>query len=158
MHKLNTKFPSKTVYFLGVRGLTSFYAVYDYTTSGHMDLYSMYLLYIHFHNIYIYLFLIQYKCNRLSSILFGTVHSNRTVAEKRTVLFWVIPQRVVVISDILGQPIGPILRVQETKRKPIVPNLELYRGRVWAVKSLSSMVSANRVVASVWDGGECGSQ
>jgi len=35
----------------------------------------------------------------LTSILFGTVHSNRTVPEKRTVLFWVIPQQVVVISN-----------------------------------------------------------
>jgi hypothetical protein len=29
---------------------------------------------------------------------------------------------------------------------------------VWAVESLSSVVSANRVDASGWDGGECGSQ
>jgi hypothetical protein len=33
----------------------------------------------------------------------------------RTALFWVIAQRVVVVSYILGQPIGPILRVQESK-------------------------------------------
>jgi len=38
-HTSNTKFPFKTVYFLGVRGLTaSSYIVYDYTTSGHTDL------------------------------------------------------------------------------------------------------------------------
>jgi len=38
-HKLNTKFTFKTVYFLGVRGLTTTsYIVYDYTTSGRTDL------------------------------------------------------------------------------------------------------------------------
>ena len=36
--KSNTKFPLKTVYFLGVgRLITSSYIVYDYTTSGHTD-------------------------------------------------------------------------------------------------------------------------
>jgi hypothetical protein len=29
---------------------------------------------------------------------------------------------------------------------------------VWEVKILSSVLSASRVDASVWDGGECGSQ
>jgi hypothetical protein len=39
LHKFNTKFPLKTVHFLGFRGLTtSSYVVYDYTTSGHTDL------------------------------------------------------------------------------------------------------------------------
>lgn len=38
-HKLNTKFPFKTVYFLGVRGLTiSSYTVFDHAISGHTDL------------------------------------------------------------------------------------------------------------------------
>jgi hypothetical protein len=38
-HKSNKKFPFKTMYFLGVWGLTtSSYIVQDYTTSGHMDL------------------------------------------------------------------------------------------------------------------------
>ena len=36
--KSKTKFPFKTIYFLGVRGLTSSYLAYDYTTSGHTDL------------------------------------------------------------------------------------------------------------------------
>jgi hypothetical protein len=37
--KSNTKFPFKTMYFLGVRGLiTLAYTVHDYTTSGHTDL------------------------------------------------------------------------------------------------------------------------
>jgi len=50
LHKLksrksNTKFPFKTVYFLGVRGLTtSSYIEYDYTASGHMDFYSTHVL------------------------------------------------------------------------------------------------------------------
>jgi hypothetical protein len=38
-HKLNTKFPFNTVYFLEVRRLTtSFCIVYDYTTTGHTNL------------------------------------------------------------------------------------------------------------------------
>jgi len=42
LHKLNTKFPFNTVYFLEVRGLTaSFCIVYVYTTSGHMNLKSI---------------------------------------------------------------------------------------------------------------------
>jgi len=71
-HKLNSKFPFKTVYILGIRGLTtSYYIVYEYTISGHMELLSIYVLYIQ--NVYIsiqytyipvqyiYLFLIQLK-------------------------------------------------------------------------------------------------
>ena len=46
LHKWNKKSPFTTVYFLGVRGLiTSFYIVYNYTTSGDMDLQSIYLMY-----------------------------------------------------------------------------------------------------------------
>jgi hypothetical protein len=38
-HKSNTEFPFKTMYFLGVKGMTtSSYIVYDYTISGHTDL------------------------------------------------------------------------------------------------------------------------
>jgi hypothetical protein len=56
LHKSNTKFPFKTVYYLGVRGLTtSSYTVYNYTTSGHM----VYLLYIQ----YIY---ISIQCTYIS--------------------------------------------------------------------------------------------
>jgi hypothetical protein len=37
-HKWNTKYPFKTVYFLGVRGLTaSSYVGYEYATGGHTD-------------------------------------------------------------------------------------------------------------------------
>ena len=37
--QIKHKFPFKTVYFLGIRGLTtSSYIVYDYTTSRHLDL------------------------------------------------------------------------------------------------------------------------
>jgi len=45
---LNTKFPFKTMYFLGVRGMTSSFIVYNYTTSGYTDLYSIYVLYIQY--------------------------------------------------------------------------------------------------------------
>jgi len=61
MH-IEQKFPFKTLYFLGVGGLTtSSYIVYVYTTSRHTDLYSIHLLYIKYIYIsiqYIYLFLI----------------------------------------------------------------------------------------------------
>ena len=59
--KSNTEFPFTTVYFLGVRRLkTSSYIVYDYTTSGYMDLQNILLravgtAYINFHTIYIYI-------------------------------------------------------------------------------------------------------
>jgi hypothetical protein len=38
-----TKFPFKTLYFLGVGG-NLMYIVYDYITSGHMDLQSIYVM------------------------------------------------------------------------------------------------------------------
>ena len=95
--KSNTKFPFQTVYFLGVRELiTSFYTVYDCTTSGHMDLYSIYIytytytyctysiyIYIYLYTVYIhfyimYLLLMQYIHNGISSIVFGMVYSDRT--------------------------------------------------------------------------------
>ena len=56
------------------------------------------------------------------------------------------------LPKVSGHPIGPILRVQESKRKPVAPT-EFIKGRVWAVKSLSSVVSASRalkVVAVGW--------
>ena len=41
--KSNKKFPFKIVYFLEFRGLTtSSHIVYDYTTTGHIYLYSIY--------------------------------------------------------------------------------------------------------------------
>jgi len=40
------EFPFKAMYFLGVRGLTTLsYMAYDYTTSGHVDQKSTYVLY-----------------------------------------------------------------------------------------------------------------
>jgi hypothetical protein len=70
-------FPIKTMHFFGVGGLTtSSYVVYDYTITGHMDLKSMYVLYIKFIYIFIQyncLFLMQYKCKRLTFKFFGTV-------------------------------------------------------------------------------------
>ena len=58
LHKSNTKFPFKKVYYLGVKGLTtSPYTVHNYTTSGHM----VYLLYIHTTSGHkVYLLYIQY--------------------------------------------------------------------------------------------------
>ena len=44
LHKSNTKFPFKIVYYLGVT--TSSYTVYNYTTSGHI-VYLLYIQYIH---------------------------------------------------------------------------------------------------------------
>jgi len=45
----NTVFPFKTVYFLGVRGLkTLSCAVYNYITSGHMYVWSIYVLYMQY--------------------------------------------------------------------------------------------------------------
>jgi hypothetical protein len=63
-HKSYTKFPFKTVYFLGVMVLTtSSYIVYDYITSRHTDLYSIYVLftytvYVHFYTLYIHAYII----------------------------------------------------------------------------------------------------
>jgi hypothetical protein len=55
--KLKTKFPFKTVHFLGIRGLTtSSFTVYNYTTCRHTDMYSMYLLYVE------YIYTTQYIC------------------------------------------------------------------------------------------------
>jgi hypothetical protein len=34
----------------------------------------------------------------------------------RTALFWDITKHVVLVTDIPGQPVGPILRVPESKR------------------------------------------
>jgi len=62
--KMEDKMPIKTVYFLGVRRLTtSSYTVYDYTTSGHMDLSSISVLYIE--SIYIS---IEYPYNSIQYI------------------------------------------------------------------------------------------
>ena len=88
-HKSSTEFPFSTVYFLGARGLiTSSCITYDCTCSGNMDLYSMYVLHIHYIDIsiwytyistqYINLFLMQYKCKSFISIDFHAVHSYRT--------------------------------------------------------------------------------
>jgi len=43
--------------------------------------------------------------------------------------------------------------VQETKRKPVAPKWSMYREECGREKCLSSMVSANRTVASGWIGG-----
>jgi len=57
--QIGHKIPTYIKYFLGVRGLTtSFYTVYDYTTSGHTDLLSIlqfYAVYMHFYTIYLFI-------------------------------------------------------------------------------------------------------
>jgi hypothetical protein len=80
LHKSNTKFPFKTVYYLAIRGLTSSNTVYNYTTSGHKD-YLLYIQYIYISVQYTYtfvqyicFFLMQWRFKRLTSIVFGTVH------------------------------------------------------------------------------------
>jgi len=84
-------FPFKTVYFLGFGGLTtSSYTVYDYTTIENMDLWNINVLYIQYICIsiqytyisiqYIYLFISNaIICERLTFMVFGTVHLDRTV-------------------------------------------------------------------------------
>jgi len=59
------------------------YTAYDYTTSEHTDLYSIYMYCIYsihtfLYNIFNY-FLCNKNYNRFTSTDFGTVHSNRTV-------------------------------------------------------------------------------
>jgi hypothetical protein len=55
------------MYFLGVRGLTtSSYIVHDYTTSGHMDLWSIYVLYIQYIYIYIQCTYMSIQCTYIS--------------------------------------------------------------------------------------------
>jgi len=91
MHKSNTKFPFKTVYCLGVRGLTTSSSVdCDYTISGHMDLGRVYIciaftVYIHCYRVYI-LFYSKYLCSNAVKMFqdphpqfFGTVHSDRSM-------------------------------------------------------------------------------
>jgi len=59
--EIGYKTPFQTVYFLDVRGLTtSSHIVNDYTISGHMDLWSVYVCivyieYIHLYTVYIHL-------------------------------------------------------------------------------------------------------
>jgi hypothetical protein len=46
----------------------------------------------------------------------------------RNALFWVTTQRVAVfLTDVSGQRIGPILRFQDSKRKPVTPIRSFYR-------------------------------
>jgi hypothetical protein len=102
-HKSNTEFSFKTVHFLGIWGLTaSSYVQYYFTTSRHTVPYSIYVLYVQYYftisrhtvpySIYVlyvqytyiyvqhfYLFVVQRKCKRLTSIFFGTAHSERVV-------------------------------------------------------------------------------
>jgi hypothetical protein len=75
--KMGTKFPLKTVYFQGVSRLTtSFYTVYVYNTSGHMDLYSIFVLYIQY-TVYTFLYSIHiFLCN-----IFIYLYCNKNVRD-----------------------------------------------------------------------------
>ena len=74
------------VQFVGVRGLTTLsYILYDYTTSGHKGTVEyicnvyIYIQYTYISIQYIYLFLMHWNWKGLTSYIFGTVHSDRTV-------------------------------------------------------------------------------
>jgi hypothetical protein len=66
-----------------------------------------------------------------------------------TALFWVITQRLLVISyrrfgtTSRSHPQGSTIQ-----KEACIPNKEFIQGRMWAVKSLSSVVSTRSVVAS----------
>jgi hypothetical protein len=63
--KSHTEFPFNAVYFLGVRGLTiPTYIVYEFTTSGHTDLHSIYVLSIPYIYIYIYTHTFIYRTHK----------------------------------------------------------------------------------------------
>ena len=70
------------LHFLGVSGLTaSSYILHYYTPVGHKGIieyiFNVYI-YIHFNSVYLFV-CDALKCNRLTSYIYGTVHSNRTV-------------------------------------------------------------------------------
>jgi len=65
-HKLSIK----TVYFLGVRGLTaSSYIVYAYTTGGNTDLWSIYVLYIQYPHPQMCMYIYIYIYNKTRSVI-----------------------------------------------------------------------------------------
>jgi hypothetical protein len=82
--KSKSKFQFRTMYVLGVRGLTTpSYTVYDRTTSGHMDLWTMYIQYIHISIQYtyisipcLYLFLMQKNVRNVHSFWYGSFTHN----------------------------------------------------------------------------------
>jgi len=74
--------------------------------------------------------------------------------QMRTALFCVITQQVVeFLTDVSGQPIGPIFKGQEPKNKAGNPSTKFIPRKVHAVMSLSSLVPANRVDAGGREGG-----
>ena len=67
----------------------------------------------------------------------------------RTAFFWVVTQPAVVISyRRFGTTFRCHLQGLIVEKKAHNPNTEFIQGRVWAVRCLSSVVSANRVDAS----------
>jgi hypothetical protein len=82
--KSNTKFPFKTVFFSEGLGVD----LILYTTIGYKEpaeyICSAYTVYIHFDTVYIHFYTMyslpmQSKCKRLTSLVFWTVHSERSV-------------------------------------------------------------------------------
>jgi len=77
----------------------------------------------------------------------------------RAVVFWVITQQVVVISyEQFGTIYYSHLQGSRIQKKACCPDTDFIQGRGLGGESLSSMVSANRIDASGWNGEECGSQ
>jgi hypothetical protein len=75
----------------------------------------------------------------------------------RTALFWVIMQRVVIICyQCFGTTYWSYLQRSRIQKKACCPNVDFIQGRVCVVKRLGSVVSANWVYASGWEGGEYG--
>ena len=59
----------------------------------------------------------QYVCRRRTVSFPKTLSSewNWLVGYLRTALFWVVKQRVAIVSYVSGQPVSPILRGRESK-------------------------------------------
>jgi hypothetical protein len=77
----------------------------------------------------------------------------------RTALLWVIIKSVVVICyQWFGTTYWSHLHGSRIQKKACCPSVEFIQGRMWVVKRLSSVVSANWVDVSCWEGGEYGGQ
>jgi hypothetical protein len=86
------------------------------------------------------------------------------VAEKQTALqqprallgYYAVS--VVICYPCFGTTYWSHLQGSRIQKRVYCPNVEFIQGRVWVVKRLSSVVSANWVYASGWEGGEYGGQ
>jgi len=45
----------------------------------------------------------------------------------RSSIFWGVTQRMLGVNDVSGQPIGPILRVKESKKNSLASITDLHR-------------------------------